>query len=92
MAEGALPRKLVEAKKVLDAVDDGEYPPTNPAVLLEAARTIYLNQLYFAEPQAAIQRILIWTMQVIEANSPGSLPHRSAEHLIQMSYHEVRGG
>lgn len=58
-----------EAQRVLNSVDNDIHPPTNPAVLLAAARTIYLNQGEFPGAQLAIMRVLVWTLNVIKNNS-----------------------
>lgn len=56
---------LEEAQKVLDSVNNDLLPPTNPAVLLEAARTLYLEH----QPHRGMVSILIWTLNIISINS-----------------------
>lgn len=65
--------ELINALEVLDAVDGHPYPPTNPSVLLNAARTIYLNQekLPSIHAPSAIMRLLVWTLNVISQQYSG---------------------
>lgn len=58
--------ELTEAYKVADAVDTDSYPPTNPAVLLGAAHSLYLSHDTGTHPR--IRSIINWLQIVMEAN------------------------
>lgn len=77
-----------QAKQVLSAIDHDHFPPTNPSVLLDAARTIYLNQR--EEPweggaQFAIMRVLVWTLETITANLVEPLPSDLVSKIIGLN-------
>jgi len=57
------------ADRIADTMRTEMFPPTNPAVLLEAARTIYMAEGMSRE----IVELLVWTLSVIANNSGDSM-------------------
>lgn len=55
-----------ESKAIIDSVETQIYPPINPAVLLQAARDLYLAH----EPHRRIVNLLAWTLYVITMQVP----------------------
>jgi hypothetical protein len=72
---------MSQTQDVIDALDNA-YPPTNPAVLLAAARDAYLSGIRHRE----IVRLLSWTLYVIANNVPGEVTPGQREAIIALQY------
>lgn len=69
-------------KKIKDAVYNQIYPPTNPAILLEAARELYLA----GAPHMDIIDILSWTLYVMAHNSNGAMTPEQRMEIVSLHF------
>jgi hypothetical protein len=70
-----------ETLRVIDALDT-LYPPTNPAVLLAAARDAYLSGVRHRE----LVRLLTWTLVVIARNVPSELTEGQLQAIVALEF------
>lgn len=66
---------LEEARAIAKAVHEQIYPPINPAVLLEAARTLYLAH----EPMYCVVDIIAWCLFLISKETNAATPAQRME-------------
>lgn len=75
---------IIEARKIALSVNNDTYPPTNPAVLLEAARTLYLERGSHVD----IGVILMWTLNVMVNNSQGAFTTQQGDYIVGLMFAE----